>query len=353
VPLDMLRAQYFLGMYGPITEAFLEGFAAIDNKVGYSPGTPAGSPWTFPNLGTPNSPHNTTEVIDNTPSRTFRDIRGGARLVWNMYDATFSIANYFTYVDLPALQVQVEPGFPLQSFPDGFTVKAIESAPKVMVTGGSGTFALPQLYSVVRSEFAYLNNEPRYRQSQIDPFSFRTGPFPQPTSGARDTGDSINYMLGLDMNRFIRFLNPQQTFFISTQFFYKHLMDAAAQDVIRDPARINLTDGQVLPVPARFISPQAGFAPVRPVYVRQPTDTFLNSLLISTQFRSSTIEPTFTFLYDWGGAFLYQPGVIFRHDPFRFAIDFSIIDAHTLKGGSGVSLYRDRDNIQFRLEYVI
>src|SRR5262249_38808029 len=53
VPLDMLRAQYFLGDFGPVSESFIEFYGAVDNKVGYSPGTPAGSPWALPNLGDP------------------------------------------------------------------------------------------------------------------------------------------------------------------------------------------------------------------------------------------------------------------------------------------------------------
>jgi hypothetical protein len=40
-------------------------------------------------------------------------------------------------------------------------------------------------------------------------------------------------------------------------------------------------------------------------------------------------------------------------DPFRFSIDYSILEAGSLKGGSGISLLHDRDNVQFRLEYVL
>ena len=57
--------------------------------------------------------------------------------------------------------------------------------------------------------------------------------------------------------------------------------------------------------------------------------------------------------YDWGGGFVYQPSITFSRDPFRFALSYSILDAHTYKGGSGVSLLKDRDNVEFRLEYVI
>ena len=57
--------------------------------------------------------------------------------------------------------------------------------------------------------------------------------------------------------------------------------------------------------------------------------------------------------YDWGGGFVYQPSVTLSRDPFRFVLSYSIIDSHSYKGGSGVSLLKDRDNVEFRLEYVI
>jgi hypothetical protein len=164
-------------------------------------------------------------------------------------------------------------------------------------------------------------------------------------------------VLGLDINRYIRFLNPNQTFLISTQFFWKGLLGVADPFPIRGPRGGQpLTNREVLPVPAQYIDSVINPPvppPVRPIYAARPTDTFINTLLISTSYRSSTIEPQFVLVYDWGGSFLYQPSVIFRHDPFRFAIDFSIIDASSLKGGSGIALYKDRDNIQFRLEYVL
>jgi len=266
-----------------------------------------------------------------------------------MFDATFSVAHYYTYLDVPAVQLFVQPNFPIQSFPNGFTAEAHETAPLVGVSGASGTFALPSLYSVVRSEFAYFKDAPRYTQKGIDPFIFH--PARGPTTGGRDLGDSFAYAAGLDINRFVRFINPNQTLLISTQFFFNHLFDAVDRKPIF--GRPGIDQGEVLPVPARYVVARglAGFPPTEPVYVKQPTNTFLNTLFIGTSYRSGTVAPGFTFLYDWGGAFLYQPSVKLSYDPFRFYVDLSIIDAHTLKGGSGISLYKDRDNIQFRFEY--
>ena len=367
VPLDMMLLNFNTGDLGPVTDSYLEFYGAIDNKVGYAPGIPPGSPCGLPNLGDP-SPATVTDV--HTPSRTFRDIRGGGLFKWNMFDATFSVAHYYTYFDTPALQVFTAHRangtslFPTATFgygsldgtrvvlpQTGFSAVARETAPLVQVTGGTTTFAVPSLYSVVRSEFAYFRDEPRFRQSHIDPFMFTNFPG-SPSTGGRDIGDSVNYVLGLDVNQYIRFLNPNQTFFFSTQFFYKRLLDAA--DHRRTP-KAQFDDGEVLPVPNYLIQGVGlkSFDAAEPVFVHNPTDQFLQTLFVGTSYRSGTINPGFTFFYDWSGAFVYQPAVEFSHDPFRFDIDMSILDAATLKGASGVSLLRDRDNIQFRFEYVI
>jgi hypothetical protein len=206
---------------------------------------------------------------------------------------------------------------------------------------------------IIRSEFAYFSNEPRYRQSEIDPFVIYRSPG-RPRRGARRRGDSVNFVVGIDLNQFLRVLNPHQSIFISTQFFYKHLVNAADSGKLKF-GNFSVEEGEVLPVPARFVQPELlnQFYATEPVYVRQPTDQFLQTLLIGTSYLSSQVNPQFLVFYDWGGALLFQPGVTFVRDPFRFTVDYTIIHANTLKGGSGISLLRDRDNIQFRLEYVL
>jgi hypothetical protein len=378
VPLDMLRTQYFWGNLGPLSEGFFELYGAIDNHTGFSPGIPPGSPWALPNLGRP-SP--TTKTIMVSPSRTFSDMRGGGRVVFNVADATFSLAHYYTFLDTPGLQVQVRPKFPADvtnptgpevAYGPGFSAQAIESAPHVQITGGSTTFAVPSLYTVVRSEAAYFRGAPRFSQQTIDPFFFHLiqpdgtdcrgacDRMRLPLTGGRRTGDEFNYVLGFDVNQFIRVLNPSQTFFFSTQFFYRHLFNVvprvqlrnAQGDLIRTPS-----EGEVLPVPAAMVvvprADLAGFGAVEPNFVHEPTDSFLQTLFISTSYAGGKVNPSFTFFYDWGGSLVYQPSLELSQDPFRFVVDYSIISAHSLKGGSGVSLLQDRDNIQFRVEYVI
>ncbi len=423
VPLDMLRGQYYVGDAGPLSEVFLEGYIAIDNKVGFIPGVAPGSPWTLPGLG---APSNDSISVKLAPSRTFSDARGGGRLVFNLFDATFSLAHYYTYLDTPALQVfsaagrddngnvrpfifgsrnnfvgnrfdpvterwSVPPGHGLPcgtpgnpSQPDlsnlncGAPIIVVQSAPRVQISGITTTFALPQFYSVIRSELAYFKDEPSFQEEDLNPFEFNLGQFTarrrtdggRRTHGQRELRDSINFVLGIDRNQWIRFLNPHQTFFISTQFFYKHIKNAHPDGPLFCNAELrakkicnpNAPDGspnpnrQVLPV--RFTQVDFDFngsifPRLEDVFVSQPADSFLHTLFIGTSYRSGTVNPGLTVFYDWGGAIVIQPSLTIIQDPFRFAIDYSWLDSHIYKGGSGVSLLKDRDNVQFRIEYVI
>lgn len=421
MPLDMLRAQYYIGEVGPFSEMFFEAYGAIDNTVGYYPGTPAGSPWAGPGLGASTNDSTSYRI---RPARNFKNTRGGGRLVFSAFDATFSIAHYYTYFDLPGLRVQTRPelsalnpdrgnavpfivgfnegrpcgvidpatGLPT-SEPDfnnmncGAPTHVYQTAPKVQVSGATTTFAIPSIYSVLRSEIAYFKGEPAYTQGHLDPFTFNLEQFTRRrwgqalSSPGRQLRDSINFVVGLDRNQWIRWLNPHQTFFISTQFFYKHLRHAGGSQIWLDSngngIRGDAVDANGLPCkpgtkgcvedrlnPDREVLPAylsmksfdlngSEFKNLQPVFVTQPKDAFLQTFFIGTSMRSGTINPGLVVFYDWGGAFVYQPTVTFLRDPFRFTVDYSILDAHTYKAGSGVSLGKDRDNIQFRFEYVI
>jgi len=364
VPLDMAVANYYLGDYGPVTESHLEGFVAIDNEVGYYPGTPAGSPWAPPSLG---APSNTTQTTLVRPATTVSNARGGGQFKFNALDATFGIAHYYTYFDLPNAQVSTngpsianafndglpcnDPAHPEKGNNCGYLAHLSGTAPKVQVSGASTTFALPSIYSVVRGETAYFKGEPAYTQGQLDPFIFNAN---GQSTGGRRLRDSWNAVIGFDTNQWIRSLNANQTFFFSTQFFYKHIVNAAGTKLYDSngfpnpdrevqPVELNVLDFGVRTVGQRL----------EPLFISQPADQYLQTLFVGTSYHSGEINPGLTIFYDWGGSFLYQPAIVFSRDPFRFAIDYSILSAHIYKGGSDVSLLKDRDNVQFRVEYVI
>jgi hypothetical protein len=378
VPLDMLRAQYTFGGVGPFSEAFLEGYVAIDDVVGFDPPLPAGTAWAPPGT-TFATVYTTLRVFPDPPARTVSDARGGARLVFNAGGATWALAHYYTYLDLPATQVFTNGLNPLVAFDDGlpcprnpldpsqgerpgppvcgYLTHSVLHAARAQITGGSMTFAVPSLYAVVRSEFAYIRGEAGYTQGQIDPVLFTSGATtgtPSSTGGITHR-NSYNFAVGLDVQQFVRFLNPTQTFFFSAQLFYKHIAG------VGDPAVYTSSGGlnprrEVLPVASNLVpfGISSPFIPAtEPIYITEPADDLLNTLLVSTSYLGGQINPLFVVFYDWGGSILYQPSVTLSRDPFRFTIGYSLITAATLKGGSGLSLIRDKDNVEFRLEYVL
>ena len=380
MPLDMLLANYQIGSVGPFYEAFLEAYAAIDDSVGYDPGIPVGSPWSLPNLGYPSA---TTQQQRTHPERVIKDTRGGFRLNFSapvpvIDEMEFSLANYWTYLDTPMVQSYVSRDFPraISSGPAaGFLANTVQTAPRVMISGIASTFGFPVDWAralflsgqpIIRYELAYFYGEARNSQQQIDPFIYAVGNcskgrivvLPDGSSqctGGKRYGDSWNFVLGIDTNQFIRWLNPNQSFFITTQFFYKHLNGAAARNRAGlDRQAPQVFNGEILPVPSLTIEPPfltSGAA--QQVLVHNPVDQYLQTLLISTSYFSGQVSPTLTLVYDWGGAWVAQPAVTLSRDPFRFTFSYSYLSADHLFGGSGVSLLRDRDNVLFQIDYVI
>jgi Protein of unknown function (DUF1302) len=389
VPLDMLVGNYYFGDVGPIYESYFEFFLALDDSDGFDPGIPEGSPWSLPNLGDPSA---TLVTVRKRPPRNFTNARGGFQFKFNapmgsFGDGTFGLAHYYTYFDTPAVQTFTSTTFPsliTQGKGAGYLALAVQSAPLVQVDGATATFALPESWSrpvylssppIVRMEAAYFTGEPRFRQEQIDPFIYASNgcnpsnPFAKVENGlctgGHYTGDSINFVIGFDLNEWIRALNPNQTFFISTQFFYKHLRHGDERGAIFNRKECTSAKqpgcvvrgytGEVLPVPEfdRASPDFNGAGAVQSILVHNPIDQYLQTLLISTSYYSGQINPSLTLFYDWSGAIVALPQVTFSRDPFRFTISYSYLYASRLKGASGVSLLRDRDNLLFQFEYVI
>jgi hypothetical protein len=224
---------------------------------------------------------------------------------------------------------------------------------------------------VVRSELAYIKNDAAHSQSQLDPFVYHSHPNCQAGTAhlnaagnvectlqpSVDTGgilkrDSINYVLGLDTNQFIHFLNPSTSFFMTTQLFYRHVKGAPKKPCPTTTDLNKMCDDMVLPVPVANKDIDL-LGAVDPVLARHETDQFLHTLFITTSYMSGQVVPTFIFFYDWSGGMAAIPSITFSQDPFRFHVEYNWLNAGTLKGNSGVSLLRDRDNILFQFEYVI
>jgi uncharacterized protein DUF1302 len=262
----------------------------------------------------------------------------------------------------------------------GNEILAFQRFPRVPITGASMTFPIERFYSVVRSEAAYFQGEPMNRQGRgssadalappgsagyrrlqqqnnteggLDPFVYpgfvdltRT----KPVQGSVLQRDTFNFALGLDVNRFVRQLNPTQTFFITTQFFYKHVFDSPGDLVLPVVFRNTAVDKSI-----PLVGNSCGPATKRRACLLEPRlfhlddDRFLHTLLITTSYSGGRIVPSYGMFYDWQGAFVFQPGVAYVRDPFRFITDYTAIVAVPTGQFGAV---RDRDNVRFQVEYV-
>jgi hypothetical protein len=382
VPLAMARASWQLGSHGPFQDAFIEGFVAQGNSVATNPGIPLGSTWIPGGIGFPNP---AIRQVISTPSAT--DVRGGGRLVFTAKDVTWTLAHYYTYLDVPGTQFRI-PG--VRTLPDGTKIGpspsfqnpilAYQQFPRVTITGGSATFPIPSLYTIVRSEIAYFAHEPFSRQGVgntadsiagpntpgtrrllaadntdggVNPFVYprfldltRTKPY----FGQVLTLNSFNMSVGLDVNRFIRWLNPTQTFFFSTQFFYKHIFDSPGDLVLPTPYR-NLPLSSSIPIIGTSCGPPNKHRPcnLSPRFYPLQENQVLQTLLITTSYSGGRWVPSFGMFYDWVGGLVFQPGVTYVRDPFRVVFDYTSVKSVAAQQFGAV---RDKDNLRFQVEYV-
>jgi hypothetical protein len=375
VPLDMLRTSYHFASIGPVTDAYLEGFGAMGNRVSVNPGVPQGSPWEPGGLSFPN-PAVRFRIKQYPPE----DFRFGARFVFNYRDVTYSLAHYYTRLDTPGVRFRIPGAFKGINTPRfGNEIIADVITPRVPISGGSLTFPVPSWYTIVRSEAAFIQREPLNRAGRgsdaesiygpgtkqfnkllqqknteggLDPFlypSFFDLARKKPIQGTLLRRDTFNWATGLDVNRFVRWINPTQTLFFSTQLFYKHVFNSPG-DLILPVVHHDFALSTQIPIAGTGCGGAAKRpCEVRPRFLHLNDDQFLQTLLASTSYYGGRVQPQFVVAYDWQGVVLTQPGVTLVRDPFRLVFDYTRIDG----AASGqIGALRDRDNVRFQAEYV-
>ncbi len=362
VPLDMVRAVYSFEDIGPFSELNFEGYGAFDKNI--SSPTPAGSPWSAPN------PPGMRSVVKK-PAQNFKDTRGGFRVTARMGELTLSAAHYYTFLDTPEVRIvtpgknprinlaafeqAVNAGLASQFIVDNFQANVLY--PKIAISGLTASFPMPKWYAIIRSEAAVFWDEPFFKNSgatqllgpvlsggQLTPGYRQVGT--DPASGSpllayeNDIAHShvVRWVLGVDINRYIRALNPQQSFIISGQMFGTHIVD------FNDTSLASAGPYGF----GHFAIPVSEPSRQNSSLVNIDQHQFVNTLSISTSFRSGVIKPQLVFFYDWQGSWLVQPGITLTRDPFRLTLQYNYLDGQY----NGIGLLRDRDNLITQLEVV-
>ena len=362
VPLDMVRAVYSFEDIGPFSELNIESYGAFDKNI--SSPTPAGSPWSTPN------PPGMRGVVKK-PAQNFKDTRGGFRVTARVGELTLSAAHYYTFLDTPEVRIvtpRKNPPISLAAFEQAvheglasqFIVENFQANvlyPKIAISGLTASFPMPKWYAIIRSEAAVFWDEPFFKNSgatqllgpvlsggQLTPGYRQVGI--DPASGSpllsyeNDIAHShvVRWALGIDINRYIRALNPQQSFIISGQMFGTHIVD------FNDTSLASAGPYGF----GHFAIPVSEPGRQNQSLVNIDQHQFVNTLSISTSFRSGVIKPQLVFFYDWQGSWLVQPGITLTRDPFRLTLQYNYLDGQY----NGIGLLRDRDNLITQLEMV-
>jgi hypothetical protein len=326
IPLWMVRPSLRLDTGSEALGALtLEGYwvpGVIDNQE--SPIPPVGNPFAPP------VPPGEFEI--SIPSKNFSNSRGGGRLLGTLFQrVTFSLGHYVTFNDAPSARGSVRALMPVPDTP--ILIEFYQQ----QVTGGSATFTLPfDPYSVVRVEIAQFWNERVFIPEEsanldalIEQFQAGGG---EPVAGALPHRDVLRWMIGIDRNVWLRWLNPSNTFFFSAQYFHTNIFSFDRD--ISTPAVSSIE------------FPAAG--PPEIHGVPRKNDEIVLTYLVSTLYWHGTIIPQLFGAYDTRGVPSIVPSLTYQLGTnlqltMKYAVIFGTF--------ANLGFFGDRDQLVFRIQY--
>jgi hypothetical protein len=275
------------------------------------------------------------------------------------------------------------------------------------------------IYSTFRSEFAYFNNTgvqraihdgiqgatpalQRFLSLPLTQAGLTTSPFINPqflpgghfasegnctdAAGVRGcrlgktvTKDAWAFSLGIDHNQWIRFLNPNNSFTISAQLLKSHMYThtrytpGLAPSLLNDIDVTAVTRRSMAPIGPNRTVPKLLNRPGGPgnrtnACLPGPTapcqtyrtlnlgnDQEIFTFNVNTQYWGGNLRPSFTFFYDWAGAWLIQPGLDWTFwDPFRASVRYNWLEGNYQTGFlGGIGTAKNKDNVWIELQYLL
>lgn len=325
IPLWMVRPSLRLDTMGALSNLTLDGYwvpGSIDHQE--SPVPPTGNPF-----GGPAPPG---EADIQIPSKKLSNSRGGGRVLGTLLNTvTFSLGHYVTFNDVPSARLEVRALAPVPDTP--FLVEFYQQ----QVTGASATFALPfDPYSIVRTEFAHFWDERVFIPGEnantanlVQDFIASGG---TPVRGALPTRNVLRWMIGLDRNIWIRWLNPTNTFAFSAQYFHTNIFD--------------FDRSIAYPAVSSVEFPAAGL-PVANAVPRK-NDEFFLTYFISTLYRHGTIIPQVFGGYDTRGVHAVVPSLTYQLGTnVQLSLKYAVITGTF----ANLGFFRDRDQLLLRVQY--
>ena len=269
---------------------------------------------------------------------------------------------------------------------------------RIQVTGASLSFPvnaltgmmvgsdnpLYYLYTTFRGEVAYFRNVPTNRAYEhldgttaIDRFlggalNSNGGAYkPDGALGNQVTSRTVKYakrdwflfVIGLDHNQWLRWINPANSIAFTAQLFYTRKNGQRTnypnpdqpfgvfndRDAVAGRNR-NLQKPVTNPALAARCDPSTGSRAGCALY-KAPSRDWLTTFNVSTPYMGGNLRPSFTFFYDWHGRWFMQPGVDWRFwDPFAVSLRYNVIDG---RGNGGLGVLNRKDNVWVEFQYLL
>jgi Protein of unknown function (DUF1302) len=386
IPLYTVRTSYNLfDVLGPLSSGFVEGYwvpGMIDNTTATVPLIAGASPYSPRGIdpqmqaGLPGGvfpPSFQFLFFDHTLPQDISSSRWGIRFqsVVNRF-LTLQTWVYRTYPQGPVPQkigYQQTPNSPVKINGTNFFLLSLEHKP-VMVYGLAGTFFSEWLDGIIRLNAQFFEHEAGFIPQDnlnicpIDqqhpqpcaPYPKRPNVRPNAISspGNIPYADVLRYEIGFDRFFFARFLNPTNSFILSSSIVGS--WNASADN--SDPAKHFRFQGQLKPgaVCSDIGAPSDGCKSGQPRQRGNFQDDFVNSyeadaqgqITLQTDYLHGRLTPRLTYIQFVRGTAALHPSIIYRwNDWLLFQADYQFISG----AYQSLGFFRDRDQASFRVTY--
>jgi len=313
VPLIMARGIYNFRSIGPIDSVALEGFVvpgALDATV--SPLSPPGTVYALP------IPLTGWER-QIKPNRDMENTRWGFRLQGVLPgNVNLAIAHFKSFLDEPAIRLKVFPQIPLGPPELQFTFKPVS------ITGGSLNYYNTTLNAVFRSEVAYLKDVPVFIPAiNLAPAFGGSSKLPRK--------NQLRFSLAVDRDVWIRSICKAAQFNFTLQYTGQYFLQY--DDGIRFPVHRYPDD-----------NPTTCFG----IRVKRYEQTLTLVVMNQSGWLTGNLLPNFIFAMDPRGAFLTQPSLEYKFEPFRLKLAYSAISGNFV----GMGFFKDRDQVSLTFRYL-
>jgi hypothetical protein len=177
---------------------------------------------------------------------------------------------------------------------------------------------------------------------------YGAGPCPSAGLGDLPTKNIMRWMIGFDRNVWVRWLNPENTFFLSGQYFHTNIFQYDKGIANGVPSTTHLATIGAVPIDPENPEVTVPLKANTFDWVPRKQDEITLTYLVNTLVWHGTIQPQVFGAYDFRGVNAVVPSVSYQWGTnFVFTMKYAIVRGTF----ANLGFFRDRDQLLFRIQY--